>query len=366
MTVDLEARALAGDARAQVELSQRLDLEGRHGEAVDWLARAGRADDVEALTLLGLRLLTGRDAPHLPTDGARLLSTAATLGGADAAGHLAVLIGGGIHVRQNWPVALDLLQRAAELGSASARTQLRILAGADKAGAPDRPEDWRRLREAVDLAAWTAPAVGVSLSQSPLVRSFQSLLPPAACAWVIEQSRERLVRAELYDPATGKPVLSTETRLNQIANFGLADTNLLNILIQTRISATLGIAFDRFESFAVLSYQVGEEYGDHVDYLDPAIPAYAAELKRSGQRVATCLIYLNADFDGGETEFPLLGVRHKPAQAGDALVFVNADSAGVPDRRTVHAGRPTTSGEKWVLSQFIRNKPVIGAGARAV
>lgn len=365
MTVDLEARALAGDARAQVELSQRLDREGRHGEAVDWLARAGRADDVEALTLLGLRLLTGQDAPYLPTDGARLLSDAAALGGADAAGHLAVLLGGGIHVRQSWPVALDLLQRSAELGSASARTQLRILAGGDEAAAPDRRDDWRGLREAVDLAAWTTPAEGVTLSEAPLVRSFQGLAPAAACEWVIAQSRGRLVRAELYDPATGKPVLSTETRLNRIANFALADTNLLNILVQTRIGATLGIDFDHFESFAVLSYQVGEEYGEHVDYLDPAIPAYTAEINQTGQRVATCLIYLNADFEGGETEFPLLNVRHRPAGAGDALVFINADPAGVPDRRTVHAGRPPTSGEKWVLSQFIRNKPVIGAGVRA-
>ena len=364
MTVDLEAKALAGNARAQVELAQRLDRQGRHDEAVDWLARASRADDVEALTLLGLRLLTGRDAPCLPADGVRLLSDAATRGGADAAGHLAVLIGGGIYARQSWPVALDLLQRSAELGSTSARTQLAILAGVDEVGDPERPEVWRELREAVDLAAWTAPVQGVTRSESPLVRSFQGLAPPAACEWVIQQSRGRLVRAELYDPATGKPILSEETRLNRIANFGLVDTNLLNILVQTRISATLGIDFDHFESFAVLNYLAGEEYGEHVDYLDPDIPAYAAEIAQMGQRVVTCLIYLNADFEGGETEFPSLGLRYRPELTGDALVFVNA-AGERPDRRTVHAGRPPTSGEKWVLSQFIRQKPVIGARVRA-
>ena len=363
MTVDLEARALAGDARAQVEFAQRLDELGRHGEAVDWLARAGRADDVQALTLLGLRLLTGDNAPYLPADGARLLSDAASRGGAAAAGHLAVLIGGGIHAQQSWPVALDLLQRSAELGSASARTQLRILAGADEGDRPDRPEAWRELRQAVDMEAWTAPAPGVTLSQSPFVRSFQGLAPPAACEWVIGQSRGRLVRAELYDPDTGKPVLSTETRLNRIANFGLADTNLLNILVQTRISASLGIDFHHFESFAVLNYLVGEEYGEHVDYLDPAIPAYTAEIDQRGQRIGTCLIYLNADFEGGETEFPQLGIRNRPERAGDALMFVSA-AGGKPDPRTVHAGRPVTSGEKWVLSQFIRDRPVIGVGTR--
>ena len=364
MTVDLEARASAGDAKAQVELAQGLDHEGRHAEAVDWLARASRANDIEALTLLGLRLLTGQNAPCLPTDGVRLLSDAAALGGAEAAGHLAVLIGGGIYARQSWPVALDLLQRSAELGSAPARTQLLILAGADESDAPDRPEAWRALREGVDLAAWTTPAQGVTLSEAPLIRSFPNLVSPAVCEWVIQQSRGRLVRAELYDPATGKPVLSTETRLNQIANFALADTNLLNILIQTKISATMGLDFDHLEAFAVLSYLIGEEYGDHVDYLDPAIAAYRAEINQAGQRVATCLIYLGADFEGGETEFPQLGIRHKPVQAGDALVFVNV-VGGSPDTRTVHAGRALTGGEKWVLSQFARDRPVIGARVRA-
>jgi len=258
MTVDLEARALAGDARAQVQLSQRLDQQGRHGEAVDWLARAGGARDVEALTLLGLRLLTGQHAPRLPADGLRLLSDAASLGGADAAGHLAVLIGGGIHARQSWPVALDMLQRSAELGSASSQAQLRILAGVDEGGEPAGPEAWRTLREGVDMAAWAAPAQGVTLSASPLVRSFPGLVPAAACAWVVDQSRGRLLRAELYDPATGKPVLSEETRLNRIANFSLAETNLLNILIQTKISAAIGVPFSHFESFAALHYLVGE------------------------------------------------------------------------------------------------------------
>ena len=180
MTVELEARALAGDARAQVELARRLDQQGRHGEAIDWLARAGRVDDVEALTLLGLRLLTGQDAPCLPADGVRLLSSAGALGGADAAGHLAVLMGGGIYVRQNWKGALDCLQHAAEHGSASAQAQLRILAGADQGDAPSGPDAWRRLREGVDLTAWTTPAQSVTLSDDPFIKAYPSLLPPAA------------------------------------------------------------------------------------------------------------------------------------------------------------------------------------------
>ena len=74
-----------------------------------------------------------------------------------------------------------------------------------------------------------------------------------------------------------------------------------------------------------------------------------------GQRIVTFLIYLNEGFVGGETDFPRLGLRHKGAK-GDALYFGNLDPAGAPDPRTLHAGLPPTRGEKWLFSQWVRNR----------
>ena len=354
---ELEAKATGGGAASQVALAARLDSGGRHTEAIEWLARAAKAGDQEALCQLGLRLVTGRDAPFLPGDGARLLSDAAVHGSAEAAERLAVLIGGGFHVRQNWDAALQLLARAAELDSASAQAQLRILSGeADAAG------DWTGLKDRIDLKPWTtAPAVR-TLNESPSVRAVEGLVPQPACAWVMAEAAGRLERAELYDPATGLHGPGEETRLNRIANFGLAETSLLNLLIQSRISAAAGIPFAMMEAFAVLHYAPGEEYGDHVDFLDPEIPAYAEEIRVQGQRVATCLVYLNDGYEGGETEFPALGISFK-GRAGDALIFSSVLADGAPDPRTVHAGRPPTSGEKWLLSQFFRNRPIAPGAA---
>ena len=355
---DLQQRAGSGDVRAQVELAHALDAEGRHVEAVDWLARAAQTGNVEALTTLGLRLLIGKDAPFLPADGARLLGNASDVGGVQAMEHLAVLIGGGFYARQSWQLAIELLQRAAEAGSDSAQSQLQLLAGRSRGA-----ESWTDLGRAVDLAAWTSAPERRTLSESPRVMSVAKLIPPAVCDWIIGQCADRMVRAELYDPATGLSVAGTETRLNRIANFNLAETNLANLMVQARMAAALGAPMPMLEPFAVLHYAPGEEYGEHFDFLDPAIPAYAAELAQRGQRVATCLIYLNDDYEGGETEFPKIGLSFK-GRTGDALIFLSADAAGQPDRRTVHAGRTPTSGEKWLLSQFFRNRPVVGGGVR--
>jgi len=110
------------------------------------------------------------------------------------------------------------------------------------------------------------------------------------------------------------------------------------------------------EGSTVLHYGAGEEFFPHYDFLDTANPGYARQVAQFGQRVLTFLIYLNADFDGGETEFPMLGWKFKGKQ-GDAVFFHNVLPNMQPDRKTLHAGLAPTRGEKWLFSQWVRGLP---------
>ena len=350
---DLESRAERGDVRAQVQWAVLLEAQGRDYDALRFLARAAQVNDPEAMARLGLKLVTGSGAPQRPADGVSLLSDAAGRGEPRAAAVLAVLAAGGFFAPQSWSRALDYLQRSAELGSEAAREELRILAGAEVTGGD---EGFGRLRQAVDLQRWLAPPACRSLQASPRILAIEALASPDACDWIVRQCQGRLAPAQVDDPRTGLPVMG-QTRTNRVANFGLAETSVLNILLQTRIGAAIGSPLGVMEAFAVLNYRPGEQASDHFDFLDPQVPAYAEEISRVGQRVATALVYLNDDYEGGETDFPELGLRHRGAK-GDALVFFSVDADGAPDRRTRHAGRPTTRGEKWVLSQFVRDRPL--------
>ena len=354
---NLEAEALTGHAGAQVRWAERLDAMGRHYDALEWLTRAAKAHNAEALMLLGMKLLLADNAPHRPADAIGLLAEATERGDGRAGGMLAALAAGGLHAPQNWTAALDYLQRSAELGWGPSREQLLILGG--DATAPDEAAGadlWRSLRQGIDVAAWRRPPPARVLSDAPRVISIEALVPPQVCDWIVRQSAGRLVRAEVDDPRTGLPIMG-QTRTNRVASFGLAETSVLNLLIQSRIGGAIGAPLSVMEAFAVLNYLPGEQASDHFDYLDPAIPAYAEEIARVGQRVATALLYLNDDYEGGETDFPELGLRRRGAK-GDALIFFSVDAAGAPDPRTRHAGRPPTSGEKWVLSQFVRDRPL--------
>ena len=105
----------------------------------------------------------------------------------------------------------------------------------------------------------------------------------------------------------------------------------------------------------VMHYSVGQEFRPHHDFLDPQQPGPAADIARRGQRIGTFLLYLNGDFEGGETEFPRAGISNR-GDTGDALFFTNVTRDGRPDPLTLHAGLPPTRGEKWILSQWIRDR----------
>ena len=116
------------------------------------------------------------------------------------------------------------------------------------------------------------------------------------------------------------------------------------------------------EGPTVLHYAIGEEITNHYDFVNPRIPNYAAEIAQRGQRIVTFLVYLNDDYEGGETDFPSLGLRYHGAK-GQGLFFTNALPNGEADLRMVHAGLPPKDNEKWLMSQFIRNRVVLGARA---
>jgi prolyl 4-hydroxylase len=75
----------------------------------------------------------------------------------------------------------------------------------------------------------------------------------------------------------------------------------------------------------------------------------------SGPRIYTYLIYLNDDYEGGETAFPKLNIAVKPKK-GKCVVFQN--TLPQPDGRipleALHGGNPVTSGNKWICNKWIR------------
>lgn len=344
-----------------LELAAQRDAEGRYDEAVNALAAAARENDLVAMTELGKRLIVGDRAPYLLQEGAKLLSDAAKSGNADAAIRLACMTALGAGVEQSWDKALAMLVHAARLGSAAAQGQLRILAGHDAESGGD---DWLQLARSIDIATWLSPVAGEVLNDRPRVARFPGFIGPAVCAWMIENLRARLKPARIYS-AEHHAHVADEMRTNSIGPLHLACIDLVNVFVQYRISAVTELPVSNFDGPTALHYRVGEEIKDHYDYINPDIPNYEHEIKTRGERLITFLIYLNDDYDGGETAFPKFDISHKGA-LGEGLMFVNVLPDGKPNPDAVHAGRPPTRGEKWLISQFVRQQPVFNTPAESL
>jgi len=348
----------------EVQRAEQSDAGGAHGDAIDHLVAGMRKNDVEATTRLGKRLLVGDRAPCLPNDAARFIAEASQKGGAEAAALLAVLYAVGASRGHGVGDALESLIVAAERGWPLAQAQLEVLAqplrpreSSDEAQrlTPAAP-NWRELGRRVDLAAWTVPGAATDLSSSPLVRSYPEFATEAVCRWLIDRARGRLSRALVYE-AVRREVMVRPTRTNTAAAFNMLETDFVCVLVQLRMAACLGVPFRQFEPITVLHYDEGEEITDHFDFVDPNLPTYAEEIAERGQRVVTFLVYLNDDYGSGETAFPRLGISHK-GRLGEGLFFVNALADGSADVRTLHAGRSPVNGEKWIVSQFVRDRAV--------
>lgn len=344
-----------------LDVAAEHDAAGRHDEAIDTLARATAHGNVDATVALAKRLLVGDRAPFLPQEAVRFLGEAVAAGNAEAALRLAALAALGAHVAPSWNDALGMLVVAAERGSTDAQGQLRVLTGALS---DEDATDWPSLAARVDLPFWHTAPEGETLHARPLVRRFPELAPSAVCEWIEGRAEGRLRRALIYDPNQGGDVVD-HMRSNSIAGFSLADVDLVQIALQHRMSAACGVPIRNAEGPTILHYAVGEQITDHYDFINVGTAGYADYIERHGERIITFLLYLNDDYTGGETDFAKLDVRHKGTR-GEGLFFTNALPTGAPDFRVVHAGLPPTRGEKWIVSQFFRNRPSLGARAENV
>jgi hypothetical protein len=283
---------------------------------------------------------------------------AAKEGNGDAAYLLALLTASGFGVAQDLKAALEHLQRAAERGHQRAQAELAALVGNWRlareisSGKTPPPGTWARLKAAVDIAAWLRVPAGRAFSTAPRIAAVKDFISAPACDWLIGLGRPHLKHADIFDSATGELVLDGR-RSNNAAPLKIDRIDVVLAFVRARIAALAELPVLALEDSQILHYEVGQQFNPHYDFFDVKFPALAREVERRGQRALTLLIYLNDNYEGGDTAFPVLGRAFK-GRKGDALIFWNLGEDGAPDYRTQHTGTAPTRGEKWLFSQWIR------------
>jgi prolyl 4-hydroxylase len=118
--------------------------------------------------------------------------------------------------------------------------------------------------------------------------------------------------------------------------------------IAAKIAEVTGIPPTNSESFQVLKYELGQKYNVHHDF------GYDDNAKPCGPRILTFFIYLSDVEEGGETNFPDLGIAVTPKQ-GRALLWPSVLDSDLleKDSRTMHEARPVVKGRKFAANSWI-------------
>ncbi|URE11390.1 P4Hc [Musa troglodytarum] len=193
------------------------------------------------------------------------------------------------------------------------------------------------------------------LSWSPRIILFHNFLSMQECDYLKAIGRPRLAVSlgvtSKVRTSSGMFLTSEEQNLPIIQ------------AIENRIAVFSQIPAENGEQMQVLRYKQSQFYSLHFDYF-----SNVSHTKKGGQRVATMLMYLNDDVEGGETFFPMAaagecscggtmvrGLCVKPSQ-GDALLFWSLGLNGKLDPDTMHAGCPVLRGEKWSATKWMRER----------
>jgi prolyl 4-hydroxylase len=226
---------------------------------------------------------------------------------------------------------------------------LSLLAAAAAAGEPDAQRQFDLVTQA-DIETLLRPPSVTRLSKLARIGAARGFAPPGFAEWLIERAAGQL------EPAPVNDAIGGAVRTAQAFAFGPEQRDVILAVMQERAARIIGAPVAFHEPPNAISYEVGQEFRAHADFIEPSIPQFQPELRLLGQRTATIVTYLNSDFDGAETWFPDAGVKFR-GDVGDAIVFANVLPNGTPDYNTKHAGLPVLRGRKWVLSQWIRAKP---------
>ncbi len=159
-----------------------------------------------------------------------------------------------------------------------------------------------------------------------------------------------------------------DTRTSSGMHFPIGSSKIADE-IQRRMMSVIGLPLDRAEPLQVLRYGPGQEYVAHFDFFDvddepigDTRDRPATTVSLFGQRVATMICYLSSVEAGGATVFPEIGFEVRPLP-GRAVYFTYLDADGGVDPMSLHGGAPVHAGEKWIITQWCRERPYRAAAA---
>ncbi len=169
------------------------------------------------------------------------------------------------------------------------------------------------------------------------------------CRRIVQVINSKAVPSTLYKGNHDKLYRTSSTHHFDVGNAYTHDLELY-------ICEVTGLDILQAEAMQGQRYGKNQEYKHHHDFFHLGDSYWPGEAVRGGQRTWTAMINLNEPREGGETDFPHLGMRFKP-KTGQLVLWNNMTPDGRPNMKTLHAGMPVIRGMKHVITLWFRQDP---------
>ena len=297
---------------------------GRNVEAVQLIRQVAATGDSEALGVLAEMTWRGGFVAQDPKQARIYFEQAAARGHGKSNLVVTNLLASGVAGKRNWNQSLERL-----------RTEAQQIPARRKA---------LSLVEAMDIDAQGNPISvpnGKRLSDDPEVVHFSQLLTPAECRHLMEATGNQFEPSMVYD--SKRQLVRDDIRTSDGSTIHWLIEDPAVVALNRRIAAASGSSYESGEALALLRYSPGQEYRPHFDFVRGA----------ENRRLMTALIYLNDDYEGGETAFVRTSLKIK-GKTGDVILFRNDGDDQGPNPLSEHAGLPITRGVKYLATRWIR------------
>lgn len=193
---------------------------------------------------------------------------------------------------------------------------------------------------------------------APRVLHVMNVLSDAECDAIVEAARPTLTPSTVVSNTDTNSAVAKDVR-SSLGTYFPRGAHPVVKAVEERIAHLFRFPLSHAEPIQILNYAPNAEYKPHHDYFDEATAEGQRIVFKSGNRVATLIMYLNEVEHGGATLFPKLNMQVLPRK-GSVLYFDYFLPGGVYDPDSLHGGAPVLAGEKWIATQWVRRLPYVG------
>jgi prolyl 4-hydroxylase len=195
------------------------------------------------------------------------------------------------------------------------------------------------------------------INLKPLIYIIEDFLSEEECNHIINISKKHFKKAIVSGAGSGKNIESSNRTNNTTWLEHYTDDVTKKIC--ANVSSLVDIPLYNAEKMQVLEYFTGTKFDQHCDsYPKNGTQKSKYCLSQGGQRVVTCLMYLNNVKEGGETEFTKIKKKIIP-KLGKIVIFYNCDLKNYDViENSQHKANKVIKGVKYAVNLWFREERI--------